>query len=101
MEFLGEMGLLRADIASRAAAQGRDQPANRVCRLAQAAIAMDFQASDVRIAQIYVRLFELILRASGALHAAACLRAGHKLVTLDKRLEFAAKALGLDVLLLA
>ncbi len=67
---------------------------------AGAAIEMDFQSSDVRLAQVYVRRFDLMLRTPDALHAAACRRAGHRLITLDKRLAFAADALGLEVLLL-
>jgi len=67
---------------------------------AGATIEIDFQPSDMRVAQVYVRRFDLMLRAPDALHAAACHRAGHRLVTLDKRLAFAAEALGLEVLLL-
>ncbi len=64
------------------------------------AMEMDFQASDMRLAQVYVRRFDLMLRAPDALHVAACRRAGHRLVTLDKRLAFAAAALGVEVLAL-
>ncbi len=67
---------------------------------AGAAVEMDFQASDMRLAHVYVRRFDLRLRAPDALHAAACRRAGHRLITLDKRLAFAAEALGLPVVLL-
>jgi predicted nucleic acid-binding protein len=49
---------------------------------------------------VYVRRFELMLRAPDALHAAACKRAGHRLVTLDKRLAAAAKDLGVESVLL-
>lgn len=66
---------------------------------AWATIEMDFQASDMRLAQVYVRRFDLMLRTPDALHAAACRRAGHTLITLDKRLAFAAEALGVDVFL--
>jgi len=67
---------------------------------ATAATELDFQASDMRLAQVYVRRFDLRLRAPDALHAAACRRAGHSLVTLDRRLAFAAEALGLGVIFL-
>jgi len=67
---------------------------------ATAATELDFQASDMRLAQVYVRRFDLRLRAPDALHAAACRRACHSLVTLDRRLAFAAEALGLGVIFL-
>ncbi len=61
---------------------------------------MDFKASDIRLANVYVRRFELMLRVPDALHAAVCKRAGHRLVTLDKRLAAAAKDLGVGSVLL-
>ncbi len=96
-----------ASAVSRLVRTGLIDPEDAVLRLSDfdawrtcAALEMDFQASDVRLAQVYVRRFDLMLRAPDALHAAACRRAGHKLVTLDKRLAFAAEALGVEVLLL-
>jgi predicted nucleic acid-binding protein len=62
---------------------------------------LDLQASDVRLANIFVRRFELGLRAPDALHAAVCRRTGHTLVTLDRRLAGAAEALGVRVTRLA
>ena len=47
---------------------------------------------------LYVRRFDLKLRAPDALHAAICRRLGMRLVTLDRRLAAAARALGIDVL---
>ena len=61
---------------------------------------VDLQASDVRLANIYVRRFDLKLRAPDALHAAICRRADLLLVTLDKRLAAAAIELGVSVQLL-
>ncbi len=61
---------------------------------------VDVQASDVRLASLYVRRFDLMLRAPDALHAAICRRADLRLVTLDRRLAAAARALGVTVELL-
>lgn len=54
-----------------------------------------------RLATVFVRRFDLKLRAPDALHAAACRRDDHLLVTLDKRLAAAALELGVRTLLLA
>jgi predicted nucleic acid-binding protein len=59
--------------------------------------AVDLQASDVRLANIFVRRFELMLRAPDALHAAICRRSDHLLVTMDRRLAEAAEVLGVRV----
>ena len=67
---------------------------------AAAARDLDLQASDVRLANVFVRRFDLMLRAPDALHAAACRREDHLLVTLDKRLAAAALELGVQVKLL-
>lgn len=58
---------------------------------------IDIEATDVRLANTYVRRFDLMLRAPDALHAAICRRLGLTLVTLDRRLAHAARALGIDV----
>jgi predicted nucleic acid-binding protein len=68
---------------------------------AAAADDLDFQASDVRLANVFVRRFDLMLRAPDALHAAACRREDHLLVTMDKRLALAALELGVRTHLLA
>lgn len=68
---------------------------------AAAAHDLDLQASDVRLANVFVRRFDLMLRAPDALHAAACRREDHLLVTMDKRLALAAEELGVRTLLLA
>jgi predicted nucleic acid-binding protein len=68
---------------------------------AAAARDLDLQAADVRLANVFVRRFDLMLRAPDALHAAACRREDHLLVTLDKRLAVAALELGVRTLLLA
>lgn len=62
---------------------------------------LDLQASDVRLANVFVRRFDLMLRAPDALHAAACRRGDHLLVTMDKRLAVAARELGVRTELLA
>ncbi len=67
---------------------------------AAAARDLDLQAADVRLANVFVRRFDLMLRAPDALHAAACRREDHLLVTLDKRLAAAALELGVRTQLL-
>ena len=62
---------------------------------------IDLRAADVRLAHIFVRRFDLMLRAPDALHAAICRREDLLLVTLDKRLARAAQALGVSVRLLS
>jgi hypothetical protein len=64
---------------------------------AGATVAADLAAADARLANTYVRHFELMLRAPDALHAAICRRLGLTLVTLDRRLAEAARVLGLSV----
>jgi predicted nucleic acid-binding protein len=59
---------------------------------------IDLVASDARLADICVRRFDLMLRAPDALHVAICRRTGYTLVTLDRRLELAARALGVAVI---
>jgi predicted nucleic acid-binding protein len=61
----------------------------------------DLQAADFRLASLFVRRFELALRAPDAVHLAVCRRGDHTLVTLDKRLAAAAEALGVRVTCLA
>lgn len=68
---------------------------------AMAATDLDFQVSDIRLANIFVRRFDLMLRAPDALHAAACRRADLRLVTLDRRLAAAAAELGVRTQLLS
>lgn len=68
---------------------------------AAAASDLDLQASDVRLANVYVRRFDLMLRAPDALHAAACRRADYLLVTMDRRLAAAADELGVRTRLLS
>jgi hypothetical protein len=58
---------------------------------------IDVQASDIRLANVFVRRFELRLRAPDAVHAAICARSGDHLVTLDRRLAHAARELGVAV----
>jgi predicted nucleic acid-binding protein len=62
---------------------------------------LDLQAADARLANIFVRRFDLMLRAPDALHAAVCRREDHLLATLDRRLATAALELGVRVKLLA
>ena len=61
---------------------------------------LDLQPADVRLANVFVRWFDLMLRDPDALHAAACRREDHLLVTLDRRLALAAVELGVRVKLL-
>lgn len=59
---------------------------------------VDILASDMGLANTYVRQFDLMLRAPDALHAAICRRLDLTLVTLDRRLATAARALGVNVI---
>jgi predicted nucleic acid-binding protein len=60
-------------------------------------LAVDVQAADARLTYIYVRRFELQLRASDALHLAIARRLDATLITLDRRLAAAARELGVAV----
>jgi len=62
-----------------------------------AATGSALQGSDARLADIFVRRFDLGLRAPDALHLALCRRDNHGLLTLDRRLAAAAEALGVAV----
>ena len=62
---------------------------------------VDVHAVDVRLGYIYVRRFDLMLRAPDALHLAIARRLDATLVTLDRRLATAAKELGIMVEALA
>ncbi len=68
---------------------------------ATATVDVDLQASDIRLANIFVRRFDLMLRAPDAVHAAICRRTGLQLVTMDRRLSLAAMELGVRTVLLA
>jgi uncharacterized protein len=57
----------------------------------------DVHPADARLAHTYVRRFDLALRAPDALHLAITHRLNAKLVTLDRRLERAARGLGIAV----
>ncbi len=59
----------------------------------------DVEATDIRLAAVFVRRLELGLRMPDAVHAALCRRLGHTLVTLDVRLAGAAAALGIEILI--
>jgi hypothetical protein len=56
----------------------------------------DVTSSDCRLANNFVRRFDLKLHAPDALHAAICQRQQFQLVTLDRRLAGAARELGID-----
>jgi predicted nucleic acid-binding protein len=57
----------------------------------------ELDTHDCRLANVYVRRFDLKLRAPDALHAAICRRLELQLVTLDRRLAAAARELGIAV----
>ncbi len=61
---------------------------------------IDLSAADIRLASIFVRRFDLMLRAPDAIHAAVCQRADLLLVTMDRRLARAARELGVRAQLL-
>ena len=58
---------------------------------------VDIASSDARLSYIYIRRFDLGLRASDALHLAIARRLDATLVTLDQRLATAARELGVAV----
>jgi uncharacterized protein len=58
-------------------------------------LTVDIRASDARLAYIYVRRFDLRLRAPNALHLAIARRLDATLVTLDRRVVAAARELGI------
>jgi uncharacterized protein len=58
---------------------------------------VDIASSDARLSYIYVRRFDLGLRAPDALHLAIARRLDATLVTLDQRLATAARELGVAV----
>ncbi|HEX4080872.1 MAG TPA: type II toxin-antitoxin system VapC family toxin [Rhizomicrobium sp.] len=64
---------------------------------AVASTPVDLHAADARLANAYVRRFELKLRAPDAIHAAVARRLDATLVTLDQRLADAARELGISV----
>jgi predicted nucleic acid-binding protein len=68
---------------------------------AAASLPVDVHAADVRLAYVYVRRFDLMLRAPDALHLAIARRLDATLVTLDRRLATAAHELGITVEALA
>lgn len=57
----------------------------------------DLHAADARLSYAYARRFELMLRASDALHLAIANRLQATLATLDQRLASAARQLGISV----
>jgi hypothetical protein len=58
---------------------------------------VEIGASDARLAYVYIRRFDLRLRASDALHLAVARRLDATLLTLDRRLSAAANELGVAV----
>jgi predicted nucleic acid-binding protein len=58
---------------------------------------VEVHPSDVRMAYVYVRRFDLRLRAPDALHLAIARRLDATLVTLDRRLVDAARELGISL----
>jgi uncharacterized protein len=64
---------------------------------AAASSPVDIHPADARLAYTFVRRFELMLRAADALHLAITARLDASLVTLDRRLERAARELGIAV----
>ncbi len=60
-------------------------------------VGVNLQPGDFQLATLFLRHFELGLRAPDALHVAVCRREGHRLVTLDRRMMLAATTLGVDV----
>ena len=65
---------------------------------ATSAIQAELAPGDVGVAALYVRRFDLMLRMPDALHIALCRRDQHVLVTLDRRMAEAARAIGVEVM---
>ncbi|HEX5326279.1 MAG TPA: type II toxin-antitoxin system VapC family toxin [Acetobacteraceae bacterium] len=93
-----------ASALSRLVRTGRLDANDAAARLADfdlwraaASSAVDVHGSDARVANIYVRRFDLKLRAPDALHLAIARRMDATLVTLDRRLASAARALDVRV----
>ena len=78
-------------------ADARDRLADLDAWQALATEDVDVQPSDIRLAGLHVRRFELMLRAPDAVHLAICRRTDHVLATLDRRLAAAALAVGVPV----
>ncbi|MEW6017482.1 MAG: type II toxin-antitoxin system VapC family toxin [Pseudomonadota bacterium] len=64
---------------------------------ATCAIQAQLAPADVDVATLYVRRFDLMLRMPDALHIALCRRDQYVLVTLDRRMAEAARAIGVEV----
>ena len=64
---------------------------------AAASSPVDIQPADARIAYAFVRRFDLMLRAPDALHLAMAARLDASIVTLDRRMERAARELGIGI----
>jgi len=60
--------------------------------------AIEMSDADARLASVFVRRFDLMLKAPDALHVAMASRLRAVLVTLDQRLAKAARELGLTVI---
>lgn len=81
--------------ASRQRASARSGPFQLTASCSSLALAV------IRLANIFVRRFDLMLRAPDALHAAICRRGDLLLVTLDHRLAAATGELGIQTELLS
>ena len=55
--------------------------------------------ADIRLAMVFVRRFDLKLRMPDALHLAVCRKLSLQLVTLDRRMADAGRALDIDVII--
>jgi uncharacterized protein len=93
---------------SRLVRMGLIEAADAVGRLsdfdgwrAAASSPVDVHAADIRLACIYVRRFELMLRTPDAVHLAIARRLDAALATLDQRLANAGRELGITVEALA
>ncbi len=64
---------------------------------ASATTGVEFSEADFRVANLFVRRFDLGLRTPDALHTAICRRSDLTLVTLDRKLADAAQVLGVRV----
>lgn len=86
---------LRTGRLTEASARGRLNTFDELRGRGWAAVTVSTE--DIQVAEQLVRQFELKLRAPDAIHAAACLRLGSALATLDQGLAEAALLLGIEV----
>jgi hypothetical protein len=96
-EFVSAVSrMVRSGIFS--AANAAEELADFEIWRAGTAVSVELHAADARLAYSFLRRFDLKLRAPDALHLAIVRRVDATLVTLDRRLANAARALDIAVI---